>query len=330
MTSQPPRLADLFSAPRPPVFLAPLAGISDAPTRGLAARFGADAGVTELVSARGFLENRARSAHLVERHPDERVLGVQVVGGDPGEVAEVVHVVSREIPCEFVDLNFGCPARKVLKSGGGSRLLDDLPRAVEIVRRAVAASAKPVTLKTRPGIRRGSDEGIRLGEAAADLGVAALFLHARSREALFSGPPDLPALADLVRRVKVPVVGNGGVRSGEDALAMIRATGCAGVMIGQGSFGRPWLFREVVASLGATSPAAGGPPAPRETAALLLAHAREALPRGGAQELVPFRKHMLWYTRGWSDSARLRARLCAVRTLDELSGVLDDYFRKYA
>lgn len=323
-------LSDLFAAGAPPVFFAPMAGISDAPTRALAARCGAHAGVTELVSAKAFLRAREKTVPLLLRDPDERVLGAQIVGSDPGEMAEVAHEVSRLFPFEFLDLNFGCPARKVLRSGGGSRLLDDLPRAKEIVRRVVAASALPVTVKTRVGIRDGGTEGLALAEAAADLGASALFLHARSREALFSGPPNLPALADLVRRVKVPVVGNGGIRSGADALAMARETGCAGVMIGRGSYGRPWLFGECADALATGSAVARPAPGLRETFRMLRAHAEASLPVNGAKELVPFRKHMLWYTRGFEDSARLRTRLTAVSTLGELDAILRDYLARTA
>ena len=309
----------------PPVVLAPMAGVTNAPFRTLCRRFGAGLYVSEMITARALVEGDRKTHKLSEFAPDEKPRSLQLYGVDPRYVGEAVARLVGEGRVDHLDLNFGCPVRKVTRKGGGAAI-PARPRLLrDIVRAAVArAGAVPVTLKFRTGIDESRLTFLDAGRIAEDEGCAWVALHARTAAQLYDGEARWEAIAELKQAVRgIPVLGNGDVWEAWDALRMMRETGCDGVVVGRGCLGRPWLFRELADVFAGREPAP--PPRLGEIAELMLEHA-ELLARwlGEPSGLRSFRKHATWYTKGFHGSASLRQRLTAVRDRAELAAVLAD------
>ncbi len=309
----------------PPVVLAPMAGVTNAPFRTLCRRFGAGLYVSEMITARALVEGDRKTHKLSEFAPDEKPRSLQLYGVDPRYVGEAVARLVGEGRVDHLDLNFGCPVRKVTRKGGGAAI-PARPRLLrDIVRAAVArADAVPVTLKFRTGIDESRLTFLDAGRIAEDEGCAWVALHARTAAQLYDGEARWEAIAELKQAVRgIPVLGNGDVWEAWDALRMMRETGCDGVVVGRGCLGRPWLFRELADVFAGREPAP--PPRLGEIAELMLEHA-ELLARwlGEPSGLRSFRKHATWYTKGFHGSASLRQRLTAVRDRAELAAVLAD------
>jgi nifR3 family TIM-barrel protein len=309
----------------PPVVLAPMAGVTNAPFRRLCRRFGAGLYVSEMITARALVEGNAKTRRLAEFAPDEKPRSLQLYGVDPHFVGEAVAWLVGEGQVDHVDLNFGCPVPKVTRRGGGAAI-PLRPRLLRgIVRAAVArAGAVPITIKFRLGIDDAHRTFLDAGRIAEDEGCAAVALHARTAAQLYDGEADWGAIAALKRAVgSIPVLGNGDVWEAWDALRMMRATGCDGVVVGRGCLGRPWLFRDLAAVFAGREP--DGPPRLGEIVSVLIEHA-ELLAEwcGEAPGLRAFRKHAAWYTKGFRDSARIRERLSRVSTLAELRAEVGD------
>jgi nifR3 family TIM-barrel protein len=302
-----------------------MAGVSESPFRRLCRRFGADVVVTEFLSAEGIRrENEATIAKL-RFSSDERPIGVQIFGADAGAMGEAAAFVTDVFMPEFVDINFGCPVKKVVKRNGGSGCLKD-PTLVEQIIRTVARSTHlPVTVKIRSGWSEEMRDPVALALRCQDAGARALALHPRTRAQMYSGAARWDEIAAVVEALDIPVIGNGDIRTADDAARMWRVTGCAGVMIARGSFGQPWIFRQARALIEGT-PVPATPPV-EERFAIALDHARmadayEADPRGAA---IEFRKHLGWYVKGLPGSAEIRKRLHAVVSLAEVEGIFADY-----
>ena len=312
----------------PPVVLAPMAGVTNPPFRTLCRRFGAGLYVSEMITARALVEGNRKTLLLASFGAEETTRSLQLYGVDPHYVGEAVRVLVGEGRVDHLDMNFGCPVRKVTRKGGGAAipLKPRLLRA--IVRAAVkAAGAVPVTLKFRIGIDADHLTYLDSGRIAEEEGCAAVGLHARTAAQLYDGHADWEAVARLKQHVRrIPVLGNGDVWEAEDALRMMRNTGCDGVIVGRGCLGRPWLFRDLADVFEGREP--GNPPrfgevvdVMREHAALLVAWL------GEAAAMPSFRKHATWYTKGFPGGALLRERLMRVRALSELEVVLADVDR---
>ncbi len=307
----------------PPVVLAPMAGVTNAPFRSLCRRYGAGLYVSEMITARALVEGDRKTHKLAEFAPDEKPRSLQLYGVDPHYVGEAVARLVGEERVDHLDLNFGCPVRKVTRKGGGAAipLKPRLLRA--IVRSAVAhAGDVPVTIKFRMGVDEHLLTFLESGRIAAGEGCAWVALHARTAAQLYDGQARWEAVAELKRAVgDLPVLGNGDIWEPWDALRMQRETGCDGVVVGRGCLGRPWLFRELADVYAGREPEE--PPRLGEIAELMLEHA-ELLARwfGEGPGLRGFRKHATWYTKGFRNSAQLRQRLTAVRDRDELAVVL--------
>jgi nifR3 family TIM-barrel protein len=307
----------------PPVILAPMAGVTNWPFRSLCRRFGAGLYVSEMITARPLVEGVTKTLKLADFGADERPRSLQLYGVDPYYVGEAVKRLVGEGRVDHVDMNFGCPVPKVTRKGGGSAI-PAKPRLLEaIVRAAVkAAGDVPVTIKFRKGIDESlltyEDAG-RIGEAE---GVAAVALHARTAAQLYDGHADWSAIARLKEVVRtIPVLGNGDIWEAHDALRMMRATGCDGVVVGRGCLGRPWLFRDLADVFAGREPK--DPPRFGEVVDVMLEHAgllAEWI--GEPQAMRMFRKHSAWYTKGFRGSSGLRHRLMHVATLDELAALL--------
>ena len=308
-----------------PLFLAPMAGVSESPFRRLCRRFGADVVVTEFLSAEGIRRENEATLSKLRFGPDERPIGVQIFGGEPGPMGEAAALVTDVFQPEFIDINFGCPVKKVVRRNGGSGCLKDLGLVQEVIKAVVRSTHLPVTCKIRSGWNEEMRDPVTIGLRCQDAGVGAIALHPRTRTQMYSGAARWEEIAKLVHALDIPVIGNGDIKTAEDAYRMHRETGCAGVMIARGSFGQPWIFDQTRALL-AGKPL---PPAPPVTIRFdtALQHARmvqeyEIDPVGAALE---FRKHLGWYVKGLPGSAELRKRLHQVNSFDEVEGIFSDY-----
>ena len=315
----PLRLGPLEVAP--PVVLAPMAGVTNYPFRKLCRRFGAGLYVSEMITARGYLMGNRLTRLLASGQPDERPRSVQVYGADPIDVGEMVRSLVDD-GVDHVDMNFGCPVPKVTRTGGGSAIPVKPRLLARLVRAAVrSAGDVPVTIKVRKGIDAELLTFLDAGRVAEGEGAAAIGLHARTAAELYSGEADWPAIGELVQSVSIPVLGNGDVWEAWDALRMMRATGCAGVIVGRGCLGRPWLFRELAQVFAGREP--DPPPSMGEIAAIAREHAELLVDFFGPDHgMRQMRKWGAWYTKGFPGSAELRDRLSRVTALEELTAIL--------
>src|ERR1051325_3860802 len=315
-----------FSVPATvPLYLAPMAGVSESPFRRLCRRFGADVVVTEFLSAEGIRRENPATVSKLRFGPDERPIGVQIFGADPIAMGEAAALVTDVFAPEFIDINFGCPVKKVVKRNGGSGCLKDLNLVEEVIRAVSRSTKLPVTCKIRSGWNEEMRDPVTIALRCQDAGVRAIALHPRTRTQMYSGSARWEEIAAVVQALDIPVLGNGDIKTPHDAMRLWQETGCAGVMIARGSFGQPWIFDQTRDLL------EGRPmrPAPsiEERFAIALEHARMAAAyepdrRGAA---IEFRKHLGWYARGLPGSAELRKRLHAVNSLDEVEGIFEDY-----
>ncbi len=312
----------------PPVVLAPMAGVTNVAFRSLCRRHGGGLYVSEMVGARGLLEGDARSQLKAAFGPDETPRSIQLYGTDPADTAAAVRLLvapepeSTRAPVDHIDLNFGCPAPKVTRHGGGAALPWHTDLYADIVAMAVAAAGDvPVTVKLRLGIDAAHLTYLEAGRIAEDLGVAAVALHARTAEDRYGPPAAWEHIARLVDTVTIPVLGNGDIWEAADALRMQAETGCAGVVVGRGCLGRPWLFRDLAAAFDGQDI----PPAPSlgEVADLLSEHARLLVDHLGADTgLRELRKHTGWSLQGFAVGKPVRRALHQVSTLAELEHLL--------
>jgi tRNA-dihydrouridine synthase B len=315
-----------FSLPyRVPLYLAPMAGVSESPFRRLCRRFGADVVVTEFLSAEGIRrENEATLAKL-RFGSDERPIGVQIFGSDPSAMGEAAALVTDVFAPEFIDINFGCPVKKVVRRNGGSGCLKDLSLVDAVIRSVSAATHLPVTVKIRSGWSEELRDPVSIALRCQDAGARVLALHPRTRTQMYTGAASWDEIAAVVEALEIPVLGNGDIKSAEDAARMRQQTGCAGVMIARGSFGQPWIFTQARALLEGQPM----PPAPpvEDRFAIAIEHARmaeayEQDPRGAA---IEFRKHLGWYVKGVPHSADLRRQLHAVESLGQVEQIFGSY-----
>ena len=315
--------------PRAPVVLAPMAGVTNAPFRALCRRFGPGlVYVNEMVMATALVHGNAKTARMVTFDPDEHPRSLQIYGSDPAMMGRAVHRVCDDGFVDHVDLNFGCPAAKVTRKGGGAAVPAHPALLRAVVRAAVAAAAPygvPVTAKFRIGLHDGLTTHLRAGEICADEGVVAIAVHARTVEQHYAGDARWDAIAELKSHVpSIPVLGNGDIWEAADAVAMMRTTRCDGVVVGRGCLGRPWLFADLL-DVFAGRPAA--PPRPLGVAAAVMAdHARALVAHLGAESpaLRSFRKHASWYLTGYPVGGEARRRFSQVSTLAELDDLLGD------
>jgi nifR3 family TIM-barrel protein len=308
-----------------PLLLAPMAGVSESPFRLLCRRFGADAVVSEFISSVGVARGIERVLADGRFEPAERPYGVQLYGADPDVMARAAALVTEVIQPDFLDINFGCPVKKVVRNNGGSGCLKDLGLVQSIIRAVRGATHLPVTVKIRSGWDDAQRDPLTIALRCRDAGAQALTLHARTRTQMFSGRADWDEIALLVAHLDIPVIGNGDVQRAEDVLAMRRQTGCAGIMIARGSFGNPWIFAQGRDLLEGRAPRPA--PGPEERFATALEHARIALAKQGDTRTtaLEFRKHLGWYTKGIPGSAALRERLFRIESLAEIESVFSGF-----
>jgi nifR3 family TIM-barrel protein len=311
-----------------PVVLAPMAGITNAAYRRLCAEQGAGLYVCEMITSRGIVEGDQKSLDMLTFDERETVRSVQLYGVDPVYVGRAVELLCSEYGVAHVDLNFGCPVPKVTRKGGGGALpwkRNLLGAILEAAVRAAAPYGIPVTMKTRIGIDSTHQTYLDAGKIAEESGAAAIGLHGRTVAQAYSGQADWTKIAELVEHVSIPVLGNGDIWEASDALRMVAETGCAGVIVGRGCLGRPWLFRDLAVAFDGGE--ALNLPTLGEVATVMRRHGELLAGLMGEQRgLRDFRKHVPWYLKGFPAGGELRAALGMVDSLarlDELLGQLD-------
>ena len=316
-----------------PVVLAPMAGITNTAFRRLCREFGAGLYVSEMITSRALVERTPGSMRLIKHHESETPRSIQLYGVDPKTVADAVTMLVAEDRADHIDLNFGCPVPKVTRKGGGAALPWKLDLFREIVEGAVkAAGPLPLTIKMRKGIDSDHLTYLEAGRIAEGAGVASIALHARTASEFYSGHADWSAIAKLKETISsVPVLGNGDIWSGADAVRMVEETGCDGVVVGRGCLGRPWLFGDLAAAFTPVPEALEG--AAPQTAHPSLGVVAATL-RRHAELLVDFfdgdedhacrdiRKHIAWYFKGYPVGGDLRASLATVESLQQLDDLL--------
>ena len=309
----------------PPVVLAPMAGITNAPFRRLCREHGAGLYVCEMITTRALVERNAKTMAMVRFDAEESPRSLQLYGVDPDVVGRAVEMVVDEDLADHIDLNFGCPVPKVTRKGGGSALPFRRKLFERIVTRAVEKAGRvPVTVKMRKGIDPEHLTFLDAGRIAQDAGVAWVALHGRTAADMYSGTADWSAIGELKAAVDIPVLGNGDIWEAGDALRMMAETGCDGVVVGRGCLGRPWLFGDLAAAFeGRPQPAL---PTLREVARTMYRHAELLAGHLGDHGVVDFRKHVAWYLKGFAIGSDARSALAQVSTLGELAdrlGALD-------
>jgi tRNA-dihydrouridine synthase B len=308
-----------------PLYLAPMAGVSESPFRRLCRRFGADVVVTEFLSAEGIRRENAATLDKLRFGADERPIGVQIFGADPLAMGEAARLVTDVFQPEFIDINFGCPVKKVVRRNGGSGCLKDLSLVESVIRSVSASTHLPVTVKIRSGWSEEARVPVEIALRCQDAGATALALHPRTRTQMYSGRARWEEIAAVSAALDIPVIGNGDIKTAEDAVRMQRETGCAAIMIARGSFGQPWIFDQTRALLEGKPKPEAPPIEHRFEIALEHAHMAEEYeidPRGAA---IEFRKHLGWYVKGVPGSAELRRKLHAVVSLSEVEDVFASY-----
>ena len=305
----------------PPVVLAPMAGVTNYPFRSICRRFGAGLYVSEMISARALAESREKTLKLADFGPGEWPRSLQLYGADPRYVYDAVERLVGEGRIDHLDMNFGCPVRKVTRKGGGAAI----PLRPGLLARIVAAAVRaagpvPVTIKFRLGIDDDRLTFMQSGRIAQEEGCAAVGLHARTAADLYSGEARWDAVGRLKSALEIPVLGNGDVWEAWDALRLLRETGCDGVIVGRGCLGRPWLFRDLADVFDGREPS--DPPGLGRVLDIMFLHARMLADWFGEATAIPaFRRHLSWYTKGFSLSSQIRDRMMRAVTLAQIREV---------
>jgi len=322
-------LFELLASGRTPLFLAPQAGVSESPFRRLCRRFGADVVSTEFVSADGIMQGNRQTRDHLRFDEDERPIGIQVFGSDVATMGEASALVTDLFGPDFIDINFGCPVKKIVKRNGGSGCLRDLDLVQKIIRAVVHNTHLPVTTKIRSGYDEPSRDPVAIALRCQDAGSSMVTLHARTRTDMYGGQARWDEIGALVEALDVPVVGNGDVRTGADARRMTAETGCHGVMIARGSHGSPWVFAQARAAL-------DGDPIPTEPSVkerfeICLEQVRNAIQyeTNPKKALIEFRKQLGWYTKGLPGGRALRTELFRITSLEEIEVLLGAYLARH-
>lgn len=300
--------------------LGPMAGVTDLPFRLLCKEQGAGLLCMEMVSAKAILYNNKNTESLLDIHPDETPVSLQLFGSDPKIMSEMAKRIE-ERPFAILDINMGCPVPKVVKNGEGSALMKQPKLVYGIVSAIVKAIQKPVTVKIRKGFDDEHVNAVEIAKIVEEAGAAAVAVHGRTREQYYSGKADWEIIRQVKEAVSIPVIGNGDVTSAQAAEALRKQTGCDGIMVARGAQGNPWIFSELTAyEESGTIPPRPSTEIIRDT---MLRHARlQMVQKGEAAGIREMRKHVAWYTKGLHGSARLRERINQVESYEELEKIL--------
>ncbi len=303
-----------------PLVLAPMAGVTDLPFRLLCKEQGAGLLCMEMVSAKALAYQNKNTEGLLQIDPGEHPVSLQLFGSDPEIISRMAGEIE-ERPFDILDLNMGCPVPKVVNNGEGSALLKDPKRVEEIISKTVRAIKKPVTVKIRRGFDENHVNAVEIARIAESSGAVAIAVHGRTREQYYSGRADWKIIRQVKETVKIPVIGNGDVDSPQAAKRMLEETGCDGIMIGRGTQGNPWIFRQILTFLDTGKEPEK--PSLDQVCDMMLRHARMQLDyKGNYTGIREMRKHISWYTTGYPHSSRLRARINSAESMEELEELI--------
>ena len=304
------------------IFLAPMAGVTDIPFRLLCKEQGASLVYTEMVSAKAMHYNDAETMKLTETHPDERPVGVQIFGSEPEIMAEAAERLSAREDIALIDINMGCPAPKIVKNGEGSALMKKPDLVRQIVREVVKASSKPVTVKIRKGWDENSVNAVAIAAICEEEGAKAVTVHGRTREQYYSGKADINIIKEVKEALTIPVIGNGDIRTPEDAKKMLDISGCDAIMVARGAQGNPWIFKNIDDYLGK------GVYINKQDNKFILEtilrhYSLMEKIKGEKIAVLEMRKHIAWYLHGFYGSAKIRASIFKAQDKKEVINILE-------
>ena len=303
--------------------LAPMAGVTNRPFRMICKEYGVGMVCTEMASARAMFHNDLKTKRLLNTDGEKRPISMQIFGSDEESMAYAAEHVS-EI-ADIIDINMGCPAPKVVKNGDGSKLLLDLPKAKSIMETVVKNSSVPVTLKFRAGWDKDHIVAEDVAKIAEEVGISAITIHGRTRSEYYLGKANLEIIKKVKESVNIPVIGNGDIIDEISAKEMFQKTGVDGIMIGRGSFGNPWIFREIKYYL--ETGKFLEKPSNKEKLEIIKEHIDLAIKEKGEIAIKELRKHIAWYVKGLKNSSEFRNNINKIETRKELEKALEEYFK---
>ncbi|NMA03554.1 MAG: tRNA dihydrouridine synthase DusB [Clostridiales bacterium] len=309
-----------------PVFLAPMAGITDLPFRLICKEMGCGMVYSEMISSRGLYYGDKKTEKLLEIHPDEKPVALQIFGSDPDIMGRAAYILN-DRENAILDINMGCPTPKIVKNGDGCALMRDINLACRIVETVVKESIKPVTVKIRKGWDENCINAVELAKAIEQSGAKAVTVHGRTGKQFYSGEADWDIIKEVKQALNIPVIGNGDVFTAEDGIELLDKSKCDGIMIGRGSRGNPWLFRRLIHYMktGELLPE----PDPKEKINMALKHMELAVKYKGERiGIIEMRKHIAWYVKGLRDSANLRNQINRIEHKDEMEKALIEYLNR--
>ncbi len=305
------------------LILAPMAGVTNRPFRMICKEYGAGMVCTEMASARAMFHNDLKTKRLLNTDGEKRPISMQIFGSDEESMAYAAEHVSKI--ADILDINMGCLAPKVVKNGDGSKLLLDLEKAESILKTVMEHSKVPVTLKIRKGWDKENIVAVQIAKIAEAVGISAITIHGRTRSEFYTGKADLDIIKQVKESVHIPVIGNGDVVDGESAKRMFEYTGVDGIMIGRGTFGRPWIFKEILEYL--ETGKIIEEPDNHEKLKIIEKHIELAVEEKGEIAVKELRKHIAWYTKNLKNSSEFRNSINKIETKEDLINKIEEYFK---
>lgn len=305
------------------LILAPMAGVTNRPFRMICKEYDVGMVCTEMASARAMFHNDLKTKRLLNTDGEKRPISMQIFGSDEESMIYATKQISNI--ADIIDINMGCPAPKVVKNGDGSKLLLDLEKAETILKAVITNSKVPVTLKMRTGWDKEHIIAVEMAKIAENTGVSAITIHGRTRSEFYTGKADLDIIKKVKENVHIPVIGNGDIVDGESAKKMFEYTGVDGIMIGRGSFGKPWIFKQIIEYL--KNGKIIEEPTNREKLQIIKKHIDLAVEEKGEIAVKELRKHIAWYTKNLKNSSEFRNSINKIETKEELISKIEEYFK---